>query len=99
MKRSLVLEILRIPSDNSMSIAAKEVLNEEGLVVGDRIIVTDGKREFGVWAWPVMITKRSVREIKDFDESWAFVTHGQIEGAPLYVPSRHEKPLFKVITE
>ena len=44
-----------------------------------------------------MITNRGVREIKDFDESWAFVTHGQIEGAPFDVPGRHENPLFKVI--
>lgn len=44
-----------------------------------------------------MITNRGVREIKDFDESWAFVTHGQIECAPFGVPGRRENPLFKVI--
>lgn len=100
MKRSLVLEIMHIPEDGLISTAAKKVFDEEGLGVGDRIIVTDGNDEFdefGVWAWPVMITNRGVRDIKDFDESWAFVTHGQIEGAPFDVPGRHENPLFKVI--
>ncbi|AIX12049.1 hypothetical protein ACQ46_gp078 [Citrobacter phage Moon] len=97
MKRSLVLEILHIPTDNSISTAAREVFNEEGLEVGDRFIVTAGKREHDIWAWPIMFTKNGLRDIKDFDESWAFVTHGQIESSPHWVLGRHEKPLFRVI--